>query len=422
MTETLKQDNLINGPSALEILNFLVDSGSIDLDGVEIQMKKTRRDQFLSKHPYSIYQDKDGRWRTYVKDEVKKHGRRAVSRASREELMDALYCHYNGIVDTTRQADITMASLYPDWIDYKTLHVADTTVDRVQRDWNKYYSSAQIVHIPLSEITKLDLDVWVHEMIRKHNMTKHKYANFILILRQELDYAVDRGFIQKNPFNDVVVNTRRVLVREHKKSDQSQVYTRSEFQNLQKLAWKDYETRHFNTNQLTPLAVLFMFFTGTRVGEVCAIKYSDIEGDILTVRRMLRHPGDVIVEHTKGEFGDRTVPLVPQALKLIEAAKERQQEENAVDDGYLFSMNDKPLLYTAVTKAFYRYCSMMGIEPKSSHKVRKTFVSSLIDGGVNINTIRQIVGHTDERTTLNNYCYDRSDKNENLLLMTEALG
>ena len=165
-----------------------------------------------------------------------------------------------------------------------------------------------------------------------------------------------------------------------------------------------------------------MFFTGTRVGEVCAIKYSDIEGDILTVRRMLRHPGDVIVEHTKGEFGDRTVPLVPQALKLIEAAKERQQEENAVDDGYLFSMYDKPLLYTAVTKAFYRYCSMMGIEPKSSHKARKTFVSSLIDGGVNINTIRQIVGHTDERTTLNNYCYDRSDKNENLLLMTEALG
>ena len=41
MTETLKQDNLINGPSALEILNFLVDSGSIALDGVEIQMKKT---------------------------------------------------------------------------------------------------------------------------------------------------------------------------------------------------------------------------------------------------------------------------------------------------------------------------------------------------------------------------------------------
>ena len=74
------------------------------------------------------------------------------------------------------------------------------------------------------------------------------------------------------------------------------------------------------------------------------------------------------------------------------------------------------------TTAFVRYCRMMGIERKSSHKARKTFVSSLIDGGMNINTVRQIVGHKDERTTLNNYCYDRSDSNEKMLRMTEALG
>ncbi|MBQ1396337.1 MAG: tyrosine-type recombinase/integrase, partial [Eubacterium sp.] len=109
-----------------------------------------------------------------------------------------------------------------------------------------------------------------------------------------------------------------------------------------------------------------------------------------------------------------------KAMKLIDAAKKRQQEENAPDDGYLFSMDDEPLLYTSVTTAFVRYCRMMGIARKSSHKARKTFVSTLIDNGVNINTVRQIVGHTDERTTLNNYCYDRSTPGEKLKRIADA--
>jgi integrase len=56
------------------------------------------------------------------------------------------------------------------------------------------------------------------------------------------------------------------------------------------------------------------------------------------------------------------------------------------------------------------------------HKARKSFVSSALDGDVNINTVRQMVGHTDERTTLNNYCYDRSTDEEKLRKLAAALG
>ena len=45
----------------------------------------------------------------------------------------------------------------------------------------------------------------------------------------------------------------------------------------------------------------------------------------------------------------------------------------------------------------------------------------MIDGGVNINTIREMVGHADERTTYNNYCYDRSTEAEKLAKIEQAL-
>ena len=54
------------------------------------------------------------------------------------------------------------------------------------------------------------------------------------------------------------------------------------------------------------------------------------------------------------------------------------------------------------------YCDKLDIIHKNSHKTRKTFISALIDGKVNLNTIRELVGHADERTTLKNYCFDRN--------------
>ena len=48
-------------------------------------------------------------------------------------------------------------------------------------------------------------------------------------------------------------------------------------------------------------------------------------------------------------------------------------------------------------------------------------ISTMIDGGLNQNTSRQIAGHMDERTTLNNYYYDRSDEVEKYNNFVRAL-
>ena len=232
---------------------------------------------------------------------------------------------------------------------------------------------------------------------------------------------MDKGIIDSNPFLKVKVDTRRVLRAEHKKPDLTQVYTRDELDGLHVLAWKDFYDRRHPVHQLTPLAVMFMFLTGLRIGEVCGVRYEDINGNKIMIRRMVRYPSGEIVDHTKGTFGDREVPLVPQAKTLIETARRRQEAEGASTEGFIFSMNEKPVLYSSVAKAFYTYCRKMKISPKSSHKARKTFVSTLLDADVNLNSVREYVGHTDERTTLRNYCFDRSTEEEKLAKLTSAL-
>ena len=148
---------------AEEILNFLISNGSIDLDGVTTQMKQSRRQKILENHPYNIYQDKDGRWRTYIKDETNKYGRKAIVKSNREDLEDALCDFYLGVKTTRLKKRTTMASLYKEWLEFKALHVKASSIARVRNDWDRYYANTAIVNKPISSLTKLELDRWVHE-------------------------------------------------------------------------------------------------------------------------------------------------------------------------------------------------------------------------------------------------------------------
>ena len=207
---------------------------------------------------------------------------------------------------------------------------------------------------------------------------------------------------------------------ERKKASETQIYTRSEEAQLKRMAWDDFENR-IKVHQLSPLAVLFQFETGVRIGELVALRYEDVNGRYLHVQRMWRRNAKEIVEHTKGTYGDREVILTSEALRIIESARKRQEELGVSTDGYIFSITDEPVSYYAVSDLYRKYCNKMGIEVKSSHKSRKTVISSMIDANMNINTIREMAGHADERTTYNNYCFDRSTEDERIEQMERAL-
>ena len=52
---------------------------------------------------------------------------------------------------------------------------------------------------------------------------------------------------------------------------------------------------------------------------------------------------------------------------------------------------------------------------------KKTYGSSLLDGGVSLNTTRIMLGHSDEKTTLKYYCFDTHTELEKMNLMENAL-
>jgi len=219
----------------------------------------------------------------------------------------------------------------------------------------------------------------------------------------------------------VYINRRQVFLPSRKKPNETQVFSRQEVEAVYDYAWNDFRNGRCKKHKLTPLAVMFQFQTGVRIGELCALRYEDIHSDEIFVQRMYRYEDKEVVEFTKCHNEGRYVILTDEAKHIIDTAKKYQEEHGLPCDGYIFSVDDVPLSYYAVRHLYTRCCDELGIIDKSSHKARKTYISALIDGNVNINLIREMVGHADERTTLNCYCYDRNTKEERDALITKAL-
>lgn len=91
------------------------------------------------------------------------------------------------------------------------------------------------------------------------------------------------------------------------------------------------------------------------------------------------------------------------------------------DGGYLFQ-NEKGRVHSrSIDCRIRKYCTHIGISEKAIHKIRKTYISTLIDSGLNINEIRKLAGHEDERTTYQNYCFNRMTNKETENLLEKAL-
>lgn len=123
----------------------------------------------------------------------------------------------------------------------------------------------------------------------------------------------------------------------------------------------------------------------------------------------------------KSSAGDRTIYLTEEARRIIKVILESNKENGFYDNDFLFIHDGKRINPRAVDTRIRKYCDHINISSKSTHKIRKTYISSLLDGGININEIRKQVGHEDERTTLKNYCFNRKTSVENESDMEKAL-
>ena len=192
------------------------------------------------------------------------------------------------------------------------------------------------------------------------------------------------------------------------KAKETQVYTEEEA-----ILITDFLKEHINIENL---GILLAFQTGIRVGELAALKWSDIdfENKKIYVRKNIvtiydyedteRKTRKVNLQASTKTSEGRTIPLIKSAEDILNSIKSKYQEINL--DGFIINNSDKMVHVDTLSDSYTNIAKSAGIEnPLGIHTLRHTFASLLIKKGVDIKIVSDILGHKDVSFTYNVYVH-----------------
>ncbi|MBD8118745.1 site-specific integrase [Pantoea agglomerans] len=144
--------------------------------------------------------------------------------------------------------------------------------------------------------------------------------------------------------------------------------------------------------------VLILCGTGLRAGELVKLERRDYDNSILTVRQ---GKGRKYREIHVADAVDRAIRAwLKVSAKEAENALFSRIQRNG-------SVVSQPLTTTGLTGILAELQLTSGIARFTPHDMRRTFITRLLERGVDINTVRQLAGHSDISTTTR---YDYRDE------------
>ena len=391
----------------LQQLQALLQCDTLDMCNVLDIIMARKRERIKKLHAYAITpaNSHNKYWTTYFKCENK--ARQLIRGKTEDELLDKLVKLYE---ENANLDNLTFNRLFDEWLEYKkAMTNSSNTIKRHRQHYAKYFEPSILHSMKLSAIDTFVLEMECNRIVKEFNLTRKAWVNAKTILNGMFDYAKRKKYITDNPLMDMKITVRYKQVV--KKSGNTQTYDTDELETLNKYLDMKYE----ETNDSVYIAVRLNFFLGLRIGELAALKPEDIVGNqIHVVREEVRDQEanlTYVVEHTKTNR-DRFVALVPQAKKLL--------QKLGMDGAYLFERNGERLRARQIEYVLEKYAQCQGIEPKRSHKIRKTYASRLNAFGVPIDAIREQLGHSELSTTLS-YIYNPLTEDATYSMIANAL-
>lgn len=164
---------------------------------------------------------------------------------------------------------------------------------------------------------------------------------------------------------------------------------------------------------------------GLRLGEVCALRVSDIDfqaGTVSIVREVLRikvgEKTQLVVQTPKSESSIRTVPLPNDMMSCLKRAVSGLPENAYV----LTGQADKPMEPRTYQYYFASVLRRCGLKRRCYHTLRHSYATQCIEKGVDVKSLSEMLGHADITTTLRLYVHPSMDNKREAVQKISFLG
>ena len=306
-------------------------------------------------------------------------------------------------VDLTEECRMTLGEWMDKWMDeYMIFTIKENTI-KGYRSQIDHQIKPFIGHKQLASLTTADIQKFYNKIKKEGRVHPHPIHGHVLsdsmvrkihmMLHEAMEVAVRERYIVRNPTDNTT--------RPKKTTTEKQVLDDSQLNRfLEAIQGEPYWHDFFYVEVMT----------GLRRGEICGIKWSDIDFNegTLCIKRSVstKEGGGVSVGETKTDAGVRTIIMPPSVATLL-----WKKRSDAINEWVFphYTNPADPLHPSSAYKKLKTLLKRLELPLLRFHDLRHTFATQATDGGVDPKTLAGILGHTDASFTLDTYTHVTSD-------------
>lgn len=281
--------------------------------------------------------------------------------------------------------------------------------------YNKYENSLKKYILPkwqntvITQITQSDYEEWIDELSKKGHPSAVSTVNLVLrsIQRYLLTYKM-----QSTQFTVIDAQSPLTVCR---KTDP-----------LNDTEWSLLSDYALDTPCPTTHGILICLYEGIRVGELCALRWKDIDisNQTIHIRETLHRLPDKTDPSRKHKtclsFGppksgkERHIPIHPVLLPLLAQEKSYHDTDDFIVSGTVHIVEPRTF-----TNRFHRILKHCGIRKVNVHLLRHSFATRCVEAGIDIKALSEILGHKTVKITMDRYVHlSQQYKQKQLSLLT----
>ena len=265
---------------------------------------------------------------------------------------------------------IKFKSLIEEWLQYKKTTIKESSYLNykfiIETNIKKEMGEKN-----LEELLQYNFNLFVEQLMEK--LSSKTVKDIMTVLKAILKYAEIKYDIN---FKISLISTPAQITNE------VEVFNDKDRKKMEKYCIQSKERRD--------LGVLISLYTGLRIGEVCALKWSDIDFEKKYIK----------VNHTlqRVYVNKRETKVLYEKLKEI--------AKNSDNEAFVLTGSTKryyePLGYRYIYRRILEKCD---IEYKRYHQLRHTFATRCIKVGMDVKSLSEVLGHANVSITLNIYVH-----------------
>ena len=357
----------------------------------------------MARRGENIYKRKDGRWEGRYKDGFKPDGKTKYSSIygkTYAEVRSAMVKKRLQLQNEAPVCRLKFGEIIRLWLENIKNTVKESTYANYLMKVEKHILM-RLGSISYDKLTVQNLNDFVSE--RLESGLSAKYVSDISILIKSITKFAHHQFGYADKAELMSLPKKEIL-------PEKRLLTNSEQHILTENLMK-------NINACNA-GILLSAATGIRIGELCALKWSDFdfEKSTVTVRKTMQRIKNfdrtsatkVIISSPKSRTSLREIPI-PEFLR---AALVKLKSDN---NSFMLTGNSKFVEPRTMQHRFKSILKELNLPIVSFHSLRHMFATKCIALGIDVKTLSEILGHSSVKITLDRYVHTSMERKQSCM-------